>query len=299
MGPLRASWEFLRDLVTSFNEDQVPFMAAAMSYFAFFSLFPLLLGLIALAGYVLAPEEAMTQVMTFAARGLPGQEAFLRSTLEAVVEARGGIGLVALVTLLWSGKNIFFSFGTALDQIWENPPPQGLKGVLVRHALSLGFAVALGGAVIVVTALYWLLYALLALEIPFLGIQPRQIPGILPLLSNVLPLTLVTLGLVAMFRLLPSRRLPLLDTAVGAAVAAVLWELVRRVFTWYLSTFSRYHEVYGPAASVIAFLFWLYLTAILFLLGAEVAWVLQGRHRAGPGGDDNERPELAADPRSD
>lgn len=299
MGPFKASWGFLRDLMTSFNEDQVPFMAAAMSYFAFFSLFPLLLGLISLAGFVLAPEEAMRQVMDFAARGFPGQEAFLRSTLEAVVEARGAIGLVALVTLLWSGKNIFFSFGTALDLIWENPPPQGLLGTLARHAISLGFAVSLGGAALVVTALYWLLYALLALEIPFLGLQPRQIPGILPLLSNVLPVTLVTLGLVAMFRLLPSRRLPLLETAVGAAVAAVLWEIVRRIFAWYLSTFSRYHEVYGPAASVIAFLFWLYLTAILFLLGAEVTWTLHRRQRPGAGSNDIERPELAPAPRSD
>lgn len=287
---IKATWSFVMDLVAAFNADQVPFLAAAISYFTFFALFPLMLGLIAIAGYILAPEQATERVLAFFARGFPSQEAFLRSTLEAVVAARGPIGLFALVTLLWAGKNIFTSLAQAIDLIWETPPKGGLMFSIQRNVVSLLFAIAVGGAMVAVAALYWLLVAVLTFEIPVLGMQPRDIPGIVPFLVHVLPLAIVALSLFAMYRFLPAERMALGPTAIGAGVAAFLWEILRRLFGWYLSTFGRFNEVYGPASSVIVFLFWLYLSAIIFLLGAEIAWVL--RERAKPAS----QPEAARAP---
>ncbi|MNT92522.1 hypothetical protein D3C72_2338230 [compost metagenome] len=76
-----------------------------------------------------------------------------------------------------------------------------------------------------------------------------------------------------MYRFLPSQRVSVAQIALGAAVSTVLWEILRRLFGWYLATFSRFDDIYGPATSVIVFLLWLYFSAIVFLLGAEVAWV--------------------------
>ncbi|MNX46848.1 Inner membrane protein YhjD [compost metagenome] len=282
MQPFNATWTFMRDLVRAFNADRVTFLAAAISYFTFFSLFPLMLGLIAIAGYVLAPEAATESVLTFFARGFPAQEAFLRSTLEAVVEARGSIGLIALVMLLWAGKNIFTSLAQAIDIIWEEPPTGSLVFSIKRNLVGLIFAVAVGGAMVAVAALYWLLVAILTFEIPVLGIQPRDIPGIVPLLANLLPVVLVTVSLLAMYRFLPAKPLGFGPSAIGAGVAALLWEILRRLFGWYLATFGHFNEVYGPATSVIVFLLWLYLSAVIFLIGAEVAWLVRLRAEKPP-----------------
>jgi membrane protein len=279
---VKATWSFLRDLVSAFNDDQVPFLAAAISYFTFFSLFPLLLGLIAIAGYFLAPEEATEKVLDFVVRGFPAQEAFLRSTLQAVIDARGVVGLFALATLLWAGKNIFTTLAQALDIIWESPSTGGILFSVRRNLVGLLFAVAIGGAMLAVAALYAVVLAVLTFEIPILGLQPREIPGIVPLLMNLLPLAVVTLSLIAMYRFLPAQRAPFTEIAVGALVSALLWEILRRLFGWYLSTFGRFNQVYGPATSVIVFLLWLYLSAIVFLLGAEVAWVVQQRAKDAP-----------------
>lgn len=277
MNAIQVTWNFLRELAASFNADRVPFLAAAISYFTFFSLFPLILGLIAIAGYLLAPEEATQRVLDFVVRAFPAQEAFLRSTLEAVVAARGGIGLFALLTLLWAGKNIFSTLALAIDIIWDAPPTGGFVFLLQRNLIALGFAIAIGGGMLVAAALYWAVLAALAFEIPILGLQPKDIPGIVPLLMNLLPVGLVTLSLIAMYRFLPSQRVSFRQIAVGAIAAALIWEVLRRLFGWYLSTFGRFNEVYGPATSVIVFLFWLYLSAVIFLLGAEVTYVLHER----------------------
>jgi membrane protein len=278
MQAVKSIGRFLKDLVAAFNDDRVPFLAAAISYFTFFSLFPLLLGLIAIAGYVLAPEEATEKVLDAIVQGFPAQEAFLRNTLEAVVAARGGIGLFALLTLLWSGKNIFMSLAQALDIIWETDTTGGFVFAVKRNAISLLFAVAIGGAMLAVAILYWLLLAILTFEIPLLGVKPQDIPGVVPVLMNLLPIVIVMLSLMALYRYLPAHRVPFGQIALGAGVSAVLWEILRRLFGWYLSTFGRFDEVYGPATSVIVFLLWLYLSAVLFLLGAEVAWIY-GQHR--------------------
>lgn len=277
MNAIRATWDFLRDLVASVNADRVPFLAASISYFAFFSLFPLVLGLIAIAGYLLAPEEATQRVLDFVVRGFPAQEAFVSSTLEAVVAARGGVGLFALLTLLWAGKNIFSTLALAIDIIWDAPPKGGIVFTIQRNLVALGFAIAIGGAMLVLAALYWAVLAAFAFEIPLLGLQPKEIPGIVPVLMNLLPVGLVTLSLIAMYRFLPTQRVSFRQITVGAIAAALIWEVLRRLFGWYLSTFGRFNEVYGPATSVIVFLFWLYLSAVIFLLGAEVTYVLHER----------------------
>lgn len=295
MRGIKATWRFLREVVNAFNQDQVTFLAAAISYYVFFSLFPLLLGLIAVAGYVLAPEEASERVLAFFTRGYPGEEAFLKTTIGAVIESRGAVGLFALAVLLWSGKNIFVSLAQALDIIAGQPPPGGLLFSIRRNLVALVFALAIGAAMLAVTALYGLVFAILQLEIPLLGIQPQEIPGIVPLLLNLLPITIVTVSLITLYHFLPTQRPPWGAIAIGAIFSALVWEIMRRLFGWYLLTFGRFNEVYGPATSVIVFLFWLYLSAVIFLLGAEVAEVAATRS---PGGK-SDRSGLAGGPRAD
>lgn len=266
-----ALWWFARDVAREFGRDQCPFLAAAICYFVVFAIFPLLLGTIAILGYVVSPEWALQQLHLALGRALPEQLSFLPEVLDQVVAARAPSGLIALVLLLWSGKGVFMSMGQALDIIWNAKEVLGWKDNLRRNALALLLAVGLGGAVIALSVLYWGLLLILEIQIPLLQLRPSELPGVLWILGNVLPVALVALGLLLVYRFMPLRHLPGRAIGIGAASAAVLWELSRQVFNFYLAHFSRFSLVYGPLSGVIAGMLWVYVSSMIFLLGAEIA----------------------------
>lgn len=268
---LKPIGEFARDVAWEFARDQCPFLAAGVCYFVVFSLFPLLLGTIALLGYVVSPDWALAQVHAGLGKALPAQLSFLAQVIDQVVAARQPSGVIALVLLLWSGKGVFMSLGEALDIIWNAQELLGWRDNLRRNVVALVLAVGLGGAVIALSILYWGLSWVLNHRIEVLGLRPSELPGVLWVLSNVLPVVLIGLGLLLVYRVMPIRHLPGRAIALGAASATILWEVSRRLFGFYLDHAARFSLVYGPLSGVIAFMLWVYVSAMIFLLGAEIA----------------------------
>lgn len=268
---LRRAWAFARDVAQEFGRDRCPFLAAGVCYFVVFSLFPLLLGTLAILGYVVSPEWALAQVHAGLGRAVPSQLAFIPQVIDQVVASRQPTGAVALVLLLWSGKGVFMSLGEALDIIWNAHEVLDWRDNLRRNVLALGLAVGLGGAVIALSVLYGGLSFILNYRIAVVGLRPSDLPGLLWGLSNVLPIVVIGLGLLLVYRFMPLRHLPGRAIALGAVSATLLWELSRRIFGWYLDHFSRFSVVYGPLSGVIAFMLWVYVSAMIFLLGAEIA----------------------------
>ena len=76
------------------------------------------------------------------------------------------------------------------------------------------------------------------------------------------------------YKFLPNRQLSWTDVLPGALVAAMAWEVLRRLFGWYLEHIARYHMVYGSLGGIVGFLFWIYISATIFLIGVEVARAL-------------------------
>lgn len=268
-------WRFGRDVARDFGRDQCMFLAAGVCYFVVFSIFPLLLGIVSLIGYVVSPDWAMQQVHAALGKAVPAQLSFLPRVLDQLVATRRPSGIIALGLLMWSGRGFFVSLGQALDLIWSDHQMPDLQDSIRRNVLALVLAVAMGGSILALSALYWALYLVLEVRIPLLHVSPGELPGVLWgltfLLSNVLPIALMGLGLWLVYRYLPLRRLPNRAIALGALSAALLWEISRRIFSFYLEHFARFSLVYGPLSGVIAFMLWIYLSAILFLLGAEIA----------------------------
>jgi membrane protein len=270
MDRLRRATSFVLGVWDAFNRHQAPYLAAAISYFVFFSLFPLLLGLISLLGALVSPAWAEAQVFHWIGGALPTQEAFVRQTLDAVARSRGPMGVVAIALLVWSGRGAFMSLAQALDLIWDNPPLTAWPDTLRRNAIATGCGVALGAGVLVLSSLYGAL--------AWLGRwQPEAIahtPLVGPVswwLSEVVPFGGVGLVLYVAYRVLPSRHPASWCLGVGAAIAAIAWEVMRRLFGYYLANLSHFSLVYGSLSGIIALLFWIYLSGSLMLLGAEVA----------------------------
>lgn len=259
-----------------FADDQVTFLAAGLCYFVFFSFFPLVLVLVAVAGHFLSADEAMGHAMRVVAELFPAQKGFLIDILRQVLAYRGEATLIGFVVLLWSGKNVFLSLAHAMNVIWKVPG----RSWLVENLVATLVAVSFGLMIVVTSVLLGVLNALISYRIPYIGWSPTMIPGFVPSLVAVAPLTLAAGILTALYKFLPNRRLAWSDVLPGALVAAMAWEVLRRLFGWYLDHIARYQMVYGSLGGIVGFLFWIYVSATIFLLGVEVARALSDQEAA-------------------
>lgn len=263
----RLVWE----VVQAFNADKCSFLAAGLCYFVFFSIFPLLLLLVSVAGYFLTAEQAMQQAVQLTQQVFPQQQSFLLDILKGVMEHRDTASLFGIATLLWSAKNIFQSLAQALNIIWKVPTDRGL---ILENGLAIVLSLSVGVFIFLTGVAYAILLAIMNFRFPVLGLSPGEIPGVVFLIFNILPVTLVAVMLTAFYSILPNRRLSLKQVLPGAITAALLWEGLRRVFGYYIENLTRFDAVYGSISGIVGFMLWIYISASIFLLGAEVAWVL-------------------------
>ena len=271
----RLVWE----VIQAFNADKCSFLAAGLCYFVFFSIFPMMLLLVSVTGYFLTAEQAMQQAVQLTQQVFPQQHGFLLGVLKGVMENRSTASLFGTATLLWSAKNIFQSLGQALNIIWKVPTD---RGIIKENALALVLSLSVGIVIFLTSVSYAVLIAIMNFRFPVLGLSPSDIPGIVFLIANILPVTLVALILTGLYTVLPNRRLSIQQVLPGAVTAAALWEVLRRVFGFYLENMSRFDAVYGSISGIVGFLLWIFISANVFLLGAEIAWVLnQHAERAG------------------
>lgn len=266
VGAFRLVWR----IGQGFADDQVTFLAAGLCYFVFFSFFPLVLVLVAVAGHFLSAEEAMRHAMRVVAELFPAQQGFLIEILRQVMEYRGEATLVGFVALLWSAKNVFLSLSHAMNVIWGVPD----RNWFVENLVATGMALSFGMMIVATSVALGVLNALISFKIPYIGWSPTMIPGFVPSLVAIAPLTLAAGILTALYKFLPNRRLGWFDVLPGALVAAMAWELLRRLFGWYLEHVARYHMVYGSLGGIVGFLFWIYVSATILLVGVEVAKAL-------------------------
>jgi membrane protein len=265
------------EVIQAFGTDRCSFLAAGLCYFVFFSLFPLLLLLVSVAGYFLTAEQAMVQAVHLTRQLFPQQQTFLMGILQGVMEHRDSASFFGLITLVWSAKNIFLSLGQALNIIWKVPIDRGL---LKENALAVGFSLSVGLLIFLSSVSYAILLALLNFRFPVLGLSPGEVPGLVFLIANILPVTLVALVLLPLYTWLPGRKFTLQQVLPGAITSALLWEALRRGFGFYLEHMTRFDAVYGSISGFVGFLLWIYFSASIFLLGAEVAWVLNEHREA-------------------
>jgi membrane protein len=233
--------------------------AAALSYYAVFSVFPLVLLLAVAVSAILGPTIAQEQIMNGLRLFLPAQSVDLFQTNVADVLQQGrSFGLIAVVGLVWSGLGLFSNITSSLDFIFHVP---------ARRSLWRQRLVGLGMAIILIV----------------LVLTSFVTSGVLQLMSAVgrssawvtigtifLPLGLDMMIFALLFRYVPSRRVHWDAVWPAAIFGGIGWQLTQQAFGWYLSNMANYSFVYGSIATVIALLFWAYLIASVFLLSAEL-----------------------------
>ena len=258
---------------TSWADDRAPSMGAALAYYTLFSIAPLLLIVISLAGLWFGPEAARGEIFG-QLQGLVGAAgaSAIQELLESVNEPAGGImgTLIGIVLMLVGATTVFGELQDSLDRVWRAPPREG-SGIwkLLRSRL-LSFGLILGIGFLMIVSL--LLSALLA---AIEGWWAPRLVGwevVLQVVNQLVAFLLVTLMFGMIYKLMPRVHIEWRDVAVGSLVTAALFTIGKFLIGFYIGT-SGVSSGFGAAGSLVALLVWVYYSAQIFLLGAEFTWV--------------------------
>jgi membrane protein len=268
----------MRDTIFGWLGDRAPRKAAALAYYTLFSLSPLLVLAIAIAGAFFG-EEAVRGELIQEARGLLGEEAARAIQAMIASAARRNEGAIAtavsIVVLLIGATSALAELKDGLDQIWDAPPErtQSFWYFLRKRVTSVGLILALGFLLLVSLVMS---AALTFIANRFGGADATNV--ILQFVNVVVSFVLVTVLFATIYKVLPSVRVAWRDVAIGAVVTAVLFTWGKYLIGLYLGN-NAVVSSYGAAASVIVVLVWVYYSALIFFFGAEFAKVYA--HRLG------------------
>jgi len=270
-------WDLVRDSVAGFFEDNATRKAAALAYYTLFSLAPLLIISIAIAGAVFGAEAARGEILA-QIRGLTGDQA--AAAIEGMVRnaSRPAAGIfaaiVGLATLLFGATSAFAELKQGLDQIWGAPAEtvRGLWYTIRTRLLSFGMILAVGFLLLVSLVFSAAVSALQNTWLMSLG------TGLLLQAVNfVFSFAMVAAMFAVLYKLLPSVRIAWHDVVIGSIVTAGLFSVGKFLIGLYLGR-SAVSSSYGAAGAVIVVLLWVYYSALIFLLGAEFTKVFARRH---------------------
>lgn len=252
--------------------DRCPQYAAAIAYRVLFSLFPLTILLVSIFGLVLQDDELRTRVIDELVSILPVSESGqqdVTSSIEEIASPLSAIGLVSLVALLWGASGMMASIRIGLEAALKVDQGRPAARAKLLDLLLVGIAGLLVLAVIGISAFAAFFSRIAERAFESVGIS-ASLSG--ALLRDGLQLVLLAVMALLLYRVVPARKLRSRDVLAGAILTAVgIWgaaKLLSVVFD-----FTQYNVIYGSLAGVMTFLFFVYVVAMILLLGAEFAYV--------------------------
>jgi YihY family inner membrane protein len=257
-------------LTDRYAKDSGGYMSAAIAYYGFLSLFPLMLLALSVTGFVLAGRPDLQEdVATSISRAIPGLEGLL-GDLDRFIAARAGAGILGLVGLVWTGTGVAGAARNALRRIFRQPLPEGIVEDKVWLVIK---TIGLGSLALVATGVAGVVGA----------IDVDGPVGVLLLvLVPVATFALDALLFLAAYWTFMKGRPPWRSLLPGAVFAAVGWAVLKLVGAWYASrTVQGSAGVYGAFATTVGVLVLLYLAGRLFVYGAELNAVLLEEHGTG------------------
>jgi membrane protein len=256
-----------RRAVIGFLEHDALTFAGSMAYFGVLSLFQLLVLGVVVLSYVLGEGAARDFVVEQVVAGTPLDAATVTGVIDATIESRGTVTIIGFAFLVWGALGIFSSLSRGISQAFESVPPRAfLKQQLLGLTLmALAGMLALASFVIgIVTGILQSAASELTADVP--GRETA-----VWLIGLVAPILLIFVAFWVIYRVVPNRSVSWGEVLPGAIVATLLWTVLRFGFTWYATSVANYDSAFGPLATGITFIVFLYFASVIVLLGAEFA----------------------------
>jgi membrane protein len=276
----------LKRTAQDYSDDHCSKLAAAISYYVLFSIFPLGIFLAGVTGIALQEAQLRADFIDYIVETLPLAEEQARAQLdERFVAIGSGFSIAAALGLggmLWSASGMMGAIRFALNQAWDTDYNRPLL-----FAKAIDLVMVLGVGVLLLSSVALTVVLQVARRVNedvsrWLGIFGAGATFAVELSALLAPLFLSFLTFLLVFRFVPGVRTSIAHIWPGALLSAGLFEALKNGFALYLRTVANYDALYGSLGAVIAFLFFVFLSASILLLGAEMAAefprVIHGRY---------------------
>jgi membrane protein len=245
--------------------DQVPLLGAGVAFYALLSLFPAIIAGVSIYGLVANPQTVRDQIGKLTQMLSPETAKILSQQISQITSSAGGaLGVatvVGILTALWSASSGMKALVTGVNLAYDETETR--KFVKLR---GLSILLTLGAMLLLTVA-----GATIAGFPPIADSLPVALQWVVSILRFVVLAVLLILGLAVLYRYAPNRDEPKWTwVSWGSVVATVLWILASIGFSIYVNAFGNYNKTYGALAGIIILMFWLYLTAVIVLVGAEL-----------------------------
>lgn len=265
--PMKGWHDIVFRVKDDLKDKHISIMAAGIAFYALLAIFPALAALISIYGLVADPMniqqyfDSISGILPLKVRILLSEQ-LRRLTVHAPTALSVGFG-VGLVVALWGATRGIRAFIIALNIIYREKEKRSLLGIYKRALVLI-----LGAIVLVALALT--LIVVLPIVLDFL-LLPESLKTLLSLLPWLLLAFSFMLSLAVLYRYGPSRSEPQWQwVSWGAVIATLLWLITSGLFSFYVSNFGRYDQTYGSLGALIILVIWLFGTAFIILLGAEL-----------------------------
>ncbi len=267
----------LKDTYGEWRDDRAPLMAAALAYYTIFSLAPLAVIMIAVAGLFFGEKAAQGELVA-GIEGMVGEHGayVIEGMIKSASGKRAGVlaAAIGFATMIFGASKLFGALQDALNGIWEIEVPKGgVKGMIRKRLVSMG--------VVLMSGLFLLLSlaagTALAAVRTVIGDSIPGIGSLFVLVNFLIPFLLMTTLFALMFKVLPDAKVAWRDVWIGAAATSFFFAIGQMLISIYLGS-KNMASTYGAAGSLVVLIFWIYLAAQIFLYGAEFTQVYAGRY---------------------
>lgn len=279
LGCVRHACRFVGLVWKDYVADNGNLSAAAVSFFVFLSLIPMLLLAIAIGGFLLGSpgraEHIVLEAINSVAPGLASRWGLdsVRTAVDEIVAGRGVATGLGLASLFWIGTTVTASLEQAINVAWRLDQ----RGFVRRRLLALAMLFGSYALLVLSFGLTATLSAVRTMDIRVFGELPSSWPWLWTLAAYFIPLVLSVGTFTLIYKVLPNTRVEWRVALAGGLFAGVAWELAKHAFSFYVSNFAYYSAIYGSLAGMILLLVWIYYSSIVAIMGAEVASVYAGR----------------------
>lgn len=270
------AYDFVARVWDKAGQDDIFFLAGGIAFNVLVAAIPFVLLLVAIFGFVLqrAVDDPARAAVDYVVSILPPSQQVVRLTrqlVEDVVSRHTRFGILGLVLFIWSSTRLIGTLRSVLREIFDLEEE---RGIIAGKIFDLQMVLVAGTLFLANTAMTIILEALQSSGVEFIGRWGWEpLPAAERVWAQFLAFGFIFLMFLLIYRYLPKRRIPWRTALVAATFTSVAWELLKGLFSWYVAHVASYTTTYGALATLIILVFWIYYSAVVFILGGEVGQV--------------------------
>ena len=259
-------WQALK----KFNDDNGFFLSSGVAFNILITLFPFIMLLLALVGtYLYKDQEVLNHIRAYIRDVAPTVDPKIMGNLMDLIQKRRIVGILGFVGLLWTSTWVFSSLRIALNIVFRAKKSQGMiQGIMVDLLM-----IVLVGILLIVSMI---LSPVVIFLQGYQGWIPLAVgPTIQWILKYLLPFILTYCMLSLIYKIIPHSKVHIKSALQAALFTSLLWELAKHLFAWYVVHLARYSIFYGSLSTLVIFVFWVYYSSTILVVGGEFAYFLE------------------------